>query len=262
MAVPSGADVLRDDPVRVSSRSTSKELGNGIVCGVTASRTHRRSDMRSSILSFGAAALMLGASLGASAQATFTFSGDPFEGSTAPATPGRQVVGGEPFITFSIPTDVFSFEGSFFAFVADIGFANGPIGSIPASGTNVVVLRTFDNDADPATAFGAGSAADLLAEQITTPGAGLFVYFNSGLNLARLVYSADLSDSSADLKILARMTNLAGSAGQDAMAQFTTENFNFAAAPVPEPATLLLLGSGMALMAGLARRQRRTKHVG
>jgi hypothetical protein len=211
--------------------------------------------MRSSILSLGAAALMLGASLGASAQATFTFSGDPFEGSTAPSTPGRQVVGGEPFITFSVPTDVFSFEGSFFAFVNNIAFANGPIGTIPAAGTNVVVLRTFDNDNDPGSPFGAGNAANLIADQITTPGAGLFIYFNSGLNLARLVYSADLSDNTADLKILARMTNLTGTAGQEAMALFTSRNFTFAS-PVPEPATLLLLGSGMALMAGLRRGQR------
>jgi len=203
--------------------------------------------MRSTILSLGAAALMLGASAQAT---TFTFSGDPFAGSTAPTTPGRQVVGGEPFIEFSAPADVFSFEGSFFAFVADIGFANGTIGSIPAAGTNVAVLRTFDDDNNAATAFGAGNAANLLAEQITTPGAGLFVYFNSGLNLARLVYSSDLSDNTADLKILARMTNLTGVPGQDAMGQFTADKFAFAPA-VPEPATILLLGSGLALMTRL-----------
>ena len=217
--------------------------------------------MRSSILSLGAAALMLGASLGASAQATFTFSGDPFEGSTAPSTPGRQVVGNEPFITFSVPTDVFSFEGSFFAFVNNIAFANGPIGTIPAAGTNVVVLRTFDNDNDTTTPFGAGNAANLLAEQITTPGAGLFIYFNSNLNLARLVYSSDLSDNTADLKILARMTNLTGIPGQEAMALFTAQNFAFAS-PIPEPTTLLLLGSGMALMACLRRGQRLGKRNG
>ena len=67
----------------------------------------------------------------------------------------RQVVGGEPFTTFSVPTDVFSFEGSFFAFVNDIAFANGPIGTIPAAGTNVVILRTFDNDNDATTPFNA-----------------------------------------------------------------------------------------------------------
>ena len=217
--------------------------------------------MRRAIISFSAAALMLGASLGSSAQEVFTFSGDPFAGSDAPATPGRQVVGGEPSITFSIPADVFSFEGSFFAFVTNISFANGPIDSIPAAGTNVAVLRTFDDDADAATPFNAGSAANLLAEQITTPGAGLFIYFNSGLDLARLVYSSDLSDSTADLKILARMTNLTGIAGQEAMAQFTSQNFAFAG-PIPEPATLLLLGSGLALMAGLGRAQRRSKRNG
>lgn len=210
--------------------------------------------MRSLILSVGAAALMLGASAQA---ATFTFAGDPFAGSTAPATAGRQVVGGEPSITFAPAADVFSFEGSFFAFVDDIAFANGAIGSIPAAGTRVAVLRTFDNDSNAATPFGAGNAANLLAEQITTPGAGLFVYFNSGLDMARLVYSADLSDGTADLKILARMTNLSGAAGREAMAQFTAGNFAFAAAPVPEPETFLLLGSGMALMAGLRRRQTR-----
>ena len=217
--------------------------------------------MRSSLLSLGAAALMLGASFGASAQATFTFSGDPFEGNPAPSTPGRQVVGGEPFITFSVPTDVFSFEGSFFAFVNNIAFANGPIGTIPAAGTNVVVLRTFDNDNDSTTPFGAGNAANLLADQITTPGAGLFIYFNSGLNLARLVFSSDLSDNTADLKILARMTNLTGIPGQEAMALFTAQNFAFAS-PIPEPTTLLLLGSGMALVAGLRRGQRLGKRNG
>ena len=211
--------------------------------------------MRSSILSFAAAALMLGASAQAT---TFTLTGDPFAGSAAPATPGRQVVGGEPSIAFSVPADVFSFEGSFFAFVTDIGFANGTIDSIPAAGTNVAVLLTFDDDNNAATAFGAGNAANLLAQQITTPGAGLFVYFNSGLNLARLVYSSDLSDNTADLKILARMTNLTGALGQDAMAQLRAENFAFAPTPVPEPATILLLGSGLALMTRLRPGQRRS----
>jgi len=205
--------------------------------------------MRSTILSLGAAALMLGASAQAT---TFTFSGDPFAGSTAPTTPGRQVVGGEPFIEFSAPADVFSFEGSFFAFVADIGFANGTIGSIPAAGTNVAVLRTFDDDNNAATAFGAGNAANLLAEQITTPGAGLFVYFNSGLNLPRLVYSTNLSDNTADLKILARMTNLSGQSGE--LANFSAANFQFLTA-VPEPATWATMILGLGLVGAAARRR-------
>ena len=34
-------------------------------------------------------------------------------------------------------------------------------------------------------------------------GPGFFIYFNSGLDLPRLVYSTDLSDNTADLKVLA-----------------------------------------------------------
>jgi hypothetical protein len=214
--------------------------------------------MRRAMISLSAAALMLGASLASSAQEVFTFSGDPFAGSDAPATPGRQVVGGEPSITFSIPADVFSFQGGSFAFLANINFANGPIGSIPATGTNVAVLRTFDDDPNVDPPFNAGSAANLLAEQITTPGAGLFIYFNSGLDLARLVYSSDLSDNTADLKILARMTNLTGIAGQEAMAQFTSQNFAFAG-PIPEPETYALMMAGLAAVGVISRRRKLRK---
>ena len=73
------------------------------------------------------------------------------------------------------------------------------------------------------------------------------------------MYSADLSDNTADLKILARMTNLTGVPGQVAIAQFTAENFTVAPAPVPEPATILLLGSGLALMTRLRPGQRRAR---
>ena len=214
--------------------------------------------MRTSLLSVALAALVVGASAEA---ATITFSGNPFGGNGAPATPGRQVVGGEDSISFTPANDVFSFEGGPFGFLNNISFANGTIDSIPAAGTNVAVLRTFDNDNNPATPFGAGNAANLLAEQITTPGPGLFVYFNSGLDLPRLVYSTDLSDNTADLKILFRLTNpeFAGPAGRDAMQQFTAADFTFVAAPIPEPSTYVLLGSGAAFLAFLRRGKRRAK---
>ncbi len=83
-----------------------------------------------------------------------------------------------------------------------VQFANAPAAGLPSSGVNIIVLQTFDNDANPLTPFGAGNAADLIAERVTTPGPGFFVYFNQSLDLPRLVFSEDLSSNTADLRIL------------------------------------------------------------
>jgi hypothetical protein len=176
--------------------------------------------------------------------ATFSFSTNPFSGSDALTTPGRQVVGGEGNISFATSTDVFEFNAAVFG-VSSLSFANDGIGNVPTTGVNVVVLRTFDNDANPATPFGAGNAASLLADRITTAGPGFFIYFNSGLDLARLVYSTNLSESDADLKILARLDNFTGAAGQTALANFSGANFRLASA-VPEAGgnLVLLLAAG------------------
>jgi hypothetical protein len=185
---------------------------------------------------------------------TFTFATDPFAGSTAPTTPGRQVVGGEPFISFDPAADVFAFDAAVFAGVPAIQFVNDVASNIPATGVNTIVLETFDDDADPATAFNAGTAANLIAAQITSPGPGFFVYFNQGLDLPRLVYSTDLSDNTADLKILARMVNLGGQPGRDALPSFSAANFALVT-PVPEPTSVALMAAGGAFLA--VRRKRR-----
>lgn len=122
--------------------------------------------------------------------------------------------GGKLQTAFNIGTDVFAFASAAFG-VGGIQFINTAAGNFPGSGVNTVVLQTFDNDNNPATPFGAGNAANLIANQITSPGPGFFIYFNSGLDLPRLVYSTDLSDNQADLKILARLLNLSGQAGRD-----------------------------------------------
>lgn len=171
--------------------------------------------------------------------ATFVFETDPFAGSDALITPGRQIVGGEAFISFSPATDVYQLDPAVFGVGDDVLFANDVVGNLPTSGVNVIVLQNFDNDNDPATPFGAGNAANLIADQITSPGPGFFVYFNSGLDLPRLVFSTDLNDNTADLKILFRMTNLTGQGGRDAFPTFSAANFAF----VPEPASALLLAS-------------------
>jgi hypothetical protein len=120
--------------------------------------------------------------------AVFVFDELPAGWATAQATPGRQIVGGEPTMTFDIANDVFALDSTVFA-VGAIVFANDLAASLPSSATIVVV-----QDAG----LSAGSAANAIAAEITVPTPGFFVYFNSGLDLPRLVYSADLSDSTAE----------------------------------------------------------------
>ena len=197
-------------------------------------------------------------SANAPAQQTFSFTSDPFAGSTALTTPGRQIVGGEPSIAFNILTDKFVFDPAFFNVGTTVSFGSGLIANLPSSGLNAIVLQSTDDDANALTAFGAGNAANLLAGQITTDGAGFFIYFNSGLSLPRLVYSTNLSDPTADLKILARMTNLSGS--PSSLSQFSAPNFQIATA-VPEPGTWAMMLLGFGIM-GLAIRQSPARQLG
>ena len=126
-------------------------------------------------------------------------------------------------------------ESTVFSAGNQVLFANDVVGNLPTSGVNVIVLQTFDDDGNPVTPFGAGNAANLIADQITSPGAGFFIYFNSGLDLPRLVYSTDLNDNTADLKILFRMTNLTGQDGRDAIPTFTKSNFEITQGPYLNP---------------------------
>src|SRR5690348_14373517 len=190
---------------------------------------------------------------------TFRFDSDPFAGTNVLTTPGRQVVGGEDFINFSIPTDTFSLESSVFGVAGPVNFVNATAPQLPATGANVIVLQSFDDDANPLTPFGAGNAANLIADKITSPGAGFFIYFNQGLDLPRLVYSTDLSDNSADLKILARMVNLTGDSGRNAVPTFSAANFAITTA-VPEPSSFfVILAAG--LVAGCLMWRRKRVHA-
>lgn len=191
---------------------------------------------------------------GAAQAATFTVAGDPFAGSTALTTPGRQVVGGEPSITFNPATDQFVVSLADFG-LAGLVFANDVAANLATGGLTVIILRDFDNDANPATGFGAGTAANLIADQISTPGAGFFLYFNSMLDLPRLVFSTDLSNNTADLRIIARLTNLAGQAGRDAFANFTPANFTV----TPVPSALALFATP--LIAGAFGLNRKKPHT-
>ena len=93
--------------------------------------------------------------------------------------------------------------------------------------------------------------------EITTPGAGFFIYFNQSLNLPRLVYSTDLSSNTSDLRILARMLNLNGQSGRDALSNFKANNFEIttASTAVPEPASLLMMSTRLLAIGRALRRK-------
>ena len=170
---------------------------------------------------------------------TFFYSLDPFEGQDVSA-PGRQIIGEEDFITnFELKVDVqfeefsedvYRFNATDFNVFGDVNFtavdANAPDASI-APGTNVVTLLNSDNDNNPDTPFVADTAADQIAELTSEDGAGFFVYYNSELQLQRLVYSTNLNDTSADLKIISRQTNRIGQLAIDTLEDFSAVNFEF-----------------------------------
>lgn len=178
--------------------------------------------------------------------ATILFDTDPFALSTALTTPGRQLVGAPGTeIAFNPAVDVLAFDPNVFG-ITQIQFANTLASALPSSGVNVIVLQDTGNP------FVVAVAADAIAAQLTTPGPGFFIYFNTGLEMARLVYSTDLSDPAADLAILARLTTFSGATGFANLQTITASNF--ALQSVPEPATLLLFGTALT---GLALRRRR-----
>lgn len=175
------------------------------------------------------------------------FNNDPFAGSTALSTPGRQVngLGEQTLPLFNLLTDRFVFNTNAFPLVGPLTFVNSTASSLPFSGFNVIVLQDSDNDNNPATAFNAGTAATLIANQLTADSAGFFIYFNSALNLNRLVYSTNLNSADADLAILARISSPTGAAAISALPNFSAANF--ATTNVPEPSTLALSAAGLAL---------------
>jgi hypothetical protein len=213
--------------------------------------------MRRSIFPCIGAALL---SLSSTAHATtFTFNQDPFAGTNVLNAPGRQMVTGEDFLAFNTAHDVFSLDSTVFGTGSTVNVINASASNIPSDGLNVVVLETFDDDNNPLTPFGAGNAANLIADQITTPGPGFFIYFNQSLDLPRLVFSTDLSSDDADLKILARMLNLNGATGRNALQGFSSTNFAFTSdvTAAPEPPSISMIAGVALIGVGCVRRRRR-----
>ncbi|TWT48418.1 PEP-CTERM sorting domain-containing protein [Botrimarina hoheduenensis] len=172
------------------------------------------------------------------------FNPPPFAGTTALETPGRQIVGNEVFVPdFDFAADVFAFNAAAFG-IESLTHQNSMAASLPSSGVNVIVLQDTDSDANPATPFLAGTAAALIAAQIDTPTPGFFIYHNSNLAMSRLVYSTDLSETTSDLKILARLTNPTGAEAIALLPTISAANFQL----VPEPASMALVATAAATL--------------
>lgn len=154
--------------------------------------------------------------------------------------------------TFDVLADVFRFDLAAFGVTGPLKFANAPASSLTGSTANVIVLQDSDNDANPATAFNAGTAANLIAAALDLDGPGFFVYFNQTLNINRLVFSTNLNLNTADLQILAAIQSPTGADAIAALPTFSAANV----AAVPLPASLPLLLAGLCGLRALRRRAR------
>ena len=182
--------------------------------------------------------------------APVVFETPPFQGSTADPNDGvRTVFGGnERFLpSFDVKNDQFVFDATAFGLAGPLRFASSTAAGLASTGANVIVLQDTDNDGNPATAFNAGSAANLIAAALDTDGAGFFIYSNSVLGVNRLVYSSNLNANTGDLSILARIVSPSGAGAIAALPTFGAGNF--AVSAVPEPGSLGLLAAGLGVLA-------------
>lgn len=170
--------------------------------------------------------------------AEIVFATDPFAGTMALTDPGRQIVGGAgTLVNFNPATDTLVVNsGIFDVHLQTSFFASGLDTELPTSGVNFIVIR------NTGTPFLAGTAANLIAARLdeTSPFPGFFIYFNTNLQVARLVYSTDLNENTADLAVLARLSDFSGPEGLEKLGEITGADFGY----TPEPSTFLLTAAG------------------
>jgi serralysin len=132
----------------------------------------------------------------------FAFAESPFAAGTPTTAPnGIQVLNQPDVITdYEAGGDRLVFSRALLG-VNDFKFTSGNNLDSFGADANLIVLTDF-------SAANAASAAQGLANNASvTADAGLFVYFNSTLGFARVVYSQDLSDG-GPISVLANLTNV------------------------------------------------------
>jgi serralysin len=156
---------------------------------------------------------------GGAGKDVFLFSEAPFaEGTPVTAANGISVLNKPDILTdFTVGEDTLSFDGSKlgidkFEFVS--GSINDAFSSFNSNSNLIVLTDSFANAA--AAAKGLDNNAAVTADE------GIFVYFNSTLGFARVVYSQDLSDG-GPISVLANLTNITNPAD---LANFTQQDFS------------------------------------
>lgn len=161
---------------------------------------------------------------------------------------------------FDVNEDVFSLNPDAFPGVSEeLNFFNGLAADL-TDGFNVIVLQNADDDNNPATAFNARSAARLIGAQINEDIAGFFVYFNSALNINRLVFSANLNNGEGAIDVLAAILAPTGSDAVAALPTFTEDNFDISS-EIPWQTDAAAGGSVLLLGALAYRRVRKNQKV-
>ncbi|MBW4662249.1 MAG: hypothetical protein KME15_26650 [Drouetiella hepatica Uher 2000/2452] len=155
---------------------------------------------------------------GGSGRDQFAYDSNVFaNGVAAPAgTTGISVLNAPDIIRdFTIGEDQFTLDAQALG-IDSVVFQKG-LSSQIADGNVIVLTDSF---------AAAGAAARAIANNNNiTADAGVFVYFNTTLQLNRLVYSTDLGGG-GDISVLANLDNQRGTAGQANLAQFSIANFN------------------------------------
>lgn len=214
------------------------------------------------LFQFAALAFGAGLTAGAAQAAVITdITVNPLTGSIAVPGDGVRTVVNSNFMLDSFEVgaggDRFRFLLSAFGIDGGLDFVNTTANLLPPGGANLIVLQ--DATDGVTGTLNAVSSANLIAAETEVDGAGFFVYFNTVLDINRLVFSENLNVPTADLAILAFINNPKGA---DAIADLPGfSNLNFAAfaeqidvAPVPLPATAMLLVAAIASL-GLLRRR-------